>query len=228
MTFKCANTIYLVGLDESDLVTVETGTKRVTTNMYFPGEGDGCNIAFNKNTEPFEVGTLTDGCAPMTCDNQRGLSNMVWGTCELVDGEWMWECGGKIETSDGDYSDWVCPPAEALGVQSLAADGLNAIAAEGELDSASQGAASAGGGVAVPLSMVASGVSVVALLVVVAVVVRMWRMQKELAARQLQSSSSKDYTLGSVVLNLDGASSAGDASRTVSTAKLLPATSAPM
>ena len=103
MTFKCANTIYFSGgVDMADLFA---GNK---FQYYFAGD-DSCNVGANKQTEWGLASSLTEeGCAPATCDNGRGLSNMVWGECVLNDDEdWVWACGGKLET--GDVAEPLCP-----------------------------------------------------------------------------------------------------------------------
>jgi hypothetical protein len=107
MTFKCANDIFLAGgLDDLDLISGKNN------NKYFAGDG-ACNIGANKKTTTFpsEVGSealIGEGCAPALCPNNRGLSNMVWGTCELdADNKWRWACGGKLET--GRESEPLCP-----------------------------------------------------------------------------------------------------------------------
>ena len=201
MAFKCANTIYFAnGFEEKDLKEVVTGKKKLTYNYYFPGEGDGCNIAYNQNSE-YAFGELIDGCAPMTCDNNRGLSHLNWGTCEWNDPskEWLWQCGGKVTPTSGDSSAAVCPPPDALATASLG------LGANGEAKASESGAKAAGAGSAAfaSLSVGSSVVSLTALLVVGVLALRVARVQRELADLRSTLPPGPGFPVASMIYKID-------------------------
>ena len=120
MTYKCANDIFLAGgLDESDLMAGKN------SNKYFAGDS-ACNIGANKKTTLYEgtAGLTFEGCAPALCPNNRGLSNMVWGTCQLnANNEWRWACGGKLE--NGPVTEPLCPAGGELSSRRSASSHLS-------------------------------------------------------------------------------------------------------
>jgi hypothetical protein len=203
MTYKCANGIfYAGGLDPLDLTAGRNG------NKYFAGDL-ACNIGANKNTELFaDPDALTaEGCAPALCPNNRGLSNMVWGTCELnAAGAWRWVCGGKLE--NGITTKPLCPDgivftesaqqAPSSGTaRSLEQQQLEALLLEAQATAAARqaqpppSASAAPNSLALPLSVGAAGVAGVSLLVVGAVLVSVRRLRAE--QRVLRDQSQRAF-----------------------------------